>query len=865
MKKIMKKALSLALALVMMLSLAPMTTNAAVGDSTVVKAQDTVTTESAYSNVEITGTASVYGKVVVTIVSADPGYAVGCVTDSKFYDTVYGTTTGTAEFVVKNGETYSINLYGYNNATDVDDFSVATITYKVDFVELEAPKLGSQENPVLVEMGMASATVESGETAYISYTGMGYGQYYYRLNVTATATNYTISDVNAWPPSSLTVTDSTTATYVLKTGWSGNSFLITITNNTDSEQTYNLTAEQFWPEGMSDTPIELETLGSTTVTIPSYNNGQYYYTYEATEAGTFTITIDEDSLETCDWGICITDVVKADGYDMEQVSSFKYEDGTPKVMKYVEEGDVVSFYVYDGNCGTITFNTAITDEVIEDDNDDDNNGDNPGDLGGEDDVNYYINQSIVAGESTMVVLDSSYDYNLFLFKPEEGGGEYRFEVSDGTIGFAGTTYYIANPVNGSEWENTLEYTIYGGDMYVGVTGATNNIVTITVTKLGEVNNDGPTVEVHENVITPVPYVFTGNFDALCYVDLTSDADTLAAIVEGIYVDENGYFYLYKNGPQLGPQLLVNLNETAMSLMDAASYGQLSVYHEVIKYSYNEALLEYAECADEETSLYPLTVDLWEILYEVGFYKDWYGEDGWLGVPSAGEGGWLYACYFEMKLTSTVPNDDAEVSADDFAGMIEDLKEMNAQLEAAGNEPYVSVEFTTESGLIFEFVIDEMEVSDDVETYNFAVELVTDFDDATEDNAVIDKDKFVLRVNFAHEGKLPGAATITIPVGTEYADKTLYYYEILEDGTLKYTGQKAVVNAAGNFIIKQDHCSDYVISAVVPAEELPPAGDGTVAPGGTTTGDSSSIALWIAILGLGVVALAGSVVMRKREF
>ena len=62
-----------------------------------------------------------------------------------------------------------------------------------------------------------------------------------------------------------------------------------------------------------------------------------------------------------------------------------------------------------------------------------------------------------------------------------------------------------------------------------------------------------------------------------------------------------------------------------------------------------------------------------------------------------------------------------------------------------------------------------------------------------------------------------------------------------------------------------HCSDYVVSAEIPAEELPPAGEGTVAPGGTGTGDATNFALWIAVLGLGIAAIAGSVVMKKREF
>ena len=57
---------------------------------------------------------------------------------------------------------------------------------------------------------------------------------------------------------------------------------------------------------------------------------------------------------------------------------------------------------------------------------------------------------------------------------------------------------------------------------------------------------------------------------------------------------------------------------------------------------------------------------------------------------------------------------------------------------------------------------------------------------------------------------------------------------------------------GNAKVTQDHCSDYVLLTEKVAE----------AP---KTGDNTNFALWIAVLGLGVVAIAGSVVMKKREF
>ena len=87
-----------------------------------------------------------------------------------------------------------------------------------------------------------------------------------------------------------------------------------------------------------------------------------------------------------------------------------------------------------------------------------------------------------------------------------------------------------------------------------------------------------------------------------------------------------------------------------------------------------------------------------------------------------------------------------------------------------------------------------------------------------------------------------------------AYKTLYYYQIMEDGTLKFVCD-APINSDGKAVVTQDHCSDYVLLTEKIVEEVD-------AP---KTGDSTNFALWIAVLGLGVVAIAGSVVMKKREF
>ena len=86
----------------------------------------------------------------------------------------------------------------------------------------------------------------------------------------------------------------------------------------------------------------------------------------------------------------------------------------------------------------------------------------------------------------------------------------------------------------------------------------------------------------------------------------------------------------------------------MNLVDAMGYGQLNYVvtedgETVEIIDYNAAFGAYAECADEETGLYPLTEDLMEIYKKVGEYQGWYGEDGWVGGIE--EDSWMFACYY----------------------------------------------------------------------------------------------------------------------------------------------------------------------------------------------------------------------------
>ena len=158
----------------------------------------------------------------------------------------------------------------------------------------------------------------------------------------------------------------------------------------------------------------------------------------------------------------------------------------------------------------------------------------------------------------------------------------------------------------------------------------------------------------------------------------------------------------------------------------------------------------------------------------------------------------------------LPEEKDEISKD----IMEDIIEANKHFR---------VEIKSNNDVVFSFKAGEMKQVDGKSEYDFGVEIETDY--ASLKDAPFEEKDFVLRINYNYSGELPGNAEISIPVGNEWIGKMLYYYQILADGTYKYTGEKAVVDENGIYKIHQNHCSDYVISAEAPTEETNDAANG----------------------------------------
>lgn len=124
---------------------------------------------------------------------------------------------------------------------------------------------------------------------------------------------------------------------------------------------------------------------------------------------------------------------------------------------------------------------------------------------------------------------------------------------------------------------------------------------------------------------------------------------------------------------------------------------------------------------------------------------------------------------------------------------------------------------TPEGITFSFAKGTMHMVEGKDSYPLGgVVIVAKFGESGIKNKNVTSDTFVCRINFEYSGELPGTATISIPVDNKWNGKTLYYYQVMEDGSLKDTGMSGKVED-GIFDVLQSHCSDYVLLTQSPKE------------------------------------------------
>ena len=173
----------------------------------------------------------------------------------------------------------------------------------------------------------------------------------------------------------------------------------------------------------------------------------------------------------------------------------------------------------------------------------------------------------------------------------------------------------------------------------------------------------------------------------------------------------------------------------------------------------------------------------------------------------------------------LPSDDKTVKADDFNEIINKNQDSD-------------VVINSNNDISFKFEKGTMNQVDGVDKYDFTTEVVKEVENAGTLPAGVTSDNFIQKIDFLYSGQLPAKAEIKIPVGTQYAGRTLYYSRLYDDGTIENI-MSAAVDENGVITVEQDHCSVYLLTTTK-LTQTHVSGSGTQAAA-PNTGDSAPLA------------------------
>ena len=115
-----------------------------------------------------------------------------------------------------------------------------------------------------------------------------------------------------------------------------------------------------------------------------------------------------------------------------------------------------------------------------------------------------------------------------------------------------------------------------------------------------------------------------------------------------------------------------------------------------------------------------------------------------------------------------------------------------------------------NNVTFTFAKGTMSEVSQVAIYDFSTAITSDIKEAGDMPADVTEDIFVSKIVYNYSGVLPATASIKLNVGKAYAGQTLYYSQLLDDGTI-ISMMSAVVDNDGYMTVEQDHCSTYLIT------------------------------------------------------
>lgn len=597
--------------------------------------------------------------------------------------------------------------------------------------------------------------------------------------------------------------------------------------------------------GTQDNPEVISSLG--TVTCADCYNEAHWYKWTSNKAGVLTISVPASSTDVA------VSVYTVNGETVRTVTT------STSAAVQVAKNDIVIYYVrsFDPDVTSLKVTTAVEEGAILPEQEEESTFDD-----GE--KNFEKSATAIVVGNNKLAASSSYPYTVYEFAPG-AIGKYTFTTSDSKIGIVSNTGMwvdVGNPGEAYDPNMVPTQVVVENEIVWECTDAQQKIWIAVKADTNEANinvskEELVIVEIPEKAYkaTAHPYLFTGDANALVYVDVEDKKEDKAVL------GKDGFYHLNEAD---GPILLVKLNDELLNLSKATETGKIAivVYDKdgAIDYIYNcnDAIDAYVANMDAANGLYPLTEELMYIYQNYGEQQKWYTNflASSIDFKYPDSEGWMFACmYVEEDMVPPIA-----IKKDVAKDNVISKKDLAEAIKTAKKEKRPLVIETTVEGFYMTIEVDDLEDASAV-----ALNIKVALNQNIEDKAVaavkeITEDNFVLKVEFEHSGKLPGKTAMTIPVPADYQEGTeLFYYEILEDGTLKFV-DSGIVDANGKVTVTQDHCSDYVLLTEDLRTEEELAEDLEESP---KSGDSTNAILWMSILGLGVVAIAGSVVMKKR--
>ena len=256
--------------------------------------------------------------------------------------------------------------------------------------------------------------------------------------------------------------------------------------------------------------------------------------------------------------------------------------------------------------------------------------------------------------------------NYFLYTPTMAGTfAFSSDNEGAVIGYYGAPHFVQDVTAAEVVNNSFSLSIRatmigegGGAINVigidAAEGVDSCILTIQRTGDPEWSVEDEPWQVYEPTVELKPYTLGSG--SIQEFDITASTGTYDLVL-----DSDGYYHLDSEN---GPLVLVRLTKDPKylpcfkNILDRSGvsryfYDANGEFEK--KETYDQCLLAYIECADEDSGTYPLTEDLKYIIQQRGEYVGWwdFGGNGYIfldekGVPVDGinpEIAWLFMCCY----------------------------------------------------------------------------------------------------------------------------------------------------------------------------------------------------------------------------